>query len=395
MTVVNHITYARDVLAVVNPAAEVKEALLEEGGEALRLCYQCGSCAGNCPWNLVRNFTIRRIIREAQLGLVDFQDEDIWLCATCGMCVEQCPRGVKLIDIIRALRRTVVELGVGGVPDSLRITVKNISGTGNPLGETEETRADWAKGLGVKTFGRGTELLYFPCCLPCYDPQETGIARAMVRILQKAGSDSGILGNSEICCGEAIRKTGNESLFQSLAQKNITVFSENGVEKVLVSSPHCYHTFKNEYPELGGSLEVIHSTQYILELIKEKRIEFTGELGKKVIYHDPCYLGRHNGIYEEPRAVLRSIPGLELLEFRDNREASICCGGGAGRLWMETKKGERLSDIRLKQAIDLGAEVLAVACPYCMSMFKDSQLTVDNGETIEIKDISELVQEAI
>ena len=239
------------------------------------------------------------------------------------------------------------------------------------------------------------EVLYFPCCLPCYDAQLTGIARAVSGILQKAGVDFGILGVNEVCCGEAIRKAGNETLFQSLAQKNIENFHESGVQKIVVSSPHCYHTFINEYPELDGKFEVMHSTQYILGLIKEEKIKFTKELGKKVIYHDPCYLGRHNDVYDEPREVLKSIPGVELIEFRDNRESSICCGGGSGRVWMETKKGERLSDIRIEQAIELGADVLAVACPYCMSMFKDSQLTVDKGDTIEIKDISELVLEAL
>ncbi|TET41795.1 MAG: (Fe-S)-binding protein [Dehalococcoidia bacterium] len=382
-------------MAVANPVRETVDALLEEGGEALNLCYQCGLCSGTCPWNLVRSFTVRGMIHQAQLGLVDFEDEDVWLCATCGACVKQCPRGVELIDIIRALRRTIVGLGVGKVPESLRITVKSISGVGNPLGEAEEKRADWAQDTGVKTFTKGTELLYFPCCLPCYDPHMIGIAQATVGILKKVGVDFGILGTSETCCGEAIRKAGNESLFQSLAQKNITTFAESGVKSVLVSSPHCYHTFKNEYPELGSNFEVIHSTQYLLGLIKDQGLGFTKELRKKVVYHDPCYLGRHNGIYDEPREILRSIPGLELVEFPDYGEDSICCGGGAGRLWMETKKGERFSDLRLEQAIELGVEVLAVACPYCMCMFKDSQLTVDKGETIEIKDISELVQEAI
>jgi len=288
-----------------------------------------------------------------------------------------------------------VGLGVGKVPDPLRITAKNISSVGNPPGEEPEKRTDWTKDTDVKTFTKGTELLYFPCCLPCYDTKIAGIAQSTVGILKKAGVDFGILGASEVCCGEAIRKAGNESLFQSLAQTNIANFAENGVKKVLVSSPHCYHTFKNEYPELGSNFEVIHSTQYLLGLIKDRSLNLTKELNKKVVYHDPCYLGRHNDIYDEPREVLRSIPGLELIEFPDYGEESVCCGGGSGRLWMETKKGERFSDLRLEQAIDLGAEVLAVACPYCMTMFKDSQLTIERGETIEIKDISELVQEAI
>jgi Fe-S oxidoreductase len=163
----------------------------------------------------------------------------------------------------------------------------------------------------------------------------------------------------------------------------------------LVSSPHCYHTFKNEYPALGGNFEVVHTAQYLLELIRDQKLKLTKELNKKVAYQDPCYLGRHNGIYDEPREVLRSIPGLELIELPDSREESICCGGGGGRIWIETKKGERFSDLRLEQAIEAGAEILAVACPYCMLNFDDSVLTMDKGEIIEIRDISELVWGAI
>lgn len=380
---------------MINPARDVADVLSDEGGKAFELCYQCGLCTGSCPWNLVRSFIPRKMIHEAQLGLTDLEEEDIWLCVSCRACVQVCPRGVEIIDIMRASRRTIAGLGAGKVPDSLRLTVKSIAGTGNPLGEPEENRADWAKDLEVKQFIQGTELLYFPGCLPCYDPVARGVARAIVGILQASGIDFGILGTKETCCGEAVRKTGNEDLFQSLAQKNIANFSESGVKNVLVGSPHCYHTFKNEYPELGGDFEVIHTTQYLLHLIKDGKLKFTKELNKKVIYHDPCYLGRHNGIFDEPREILRSIPGVELIEFPDYRENSLCCGGGAGRVWMETKKGERFSDIKIEQALGSGAEVLALACPYCLTMFKDSRLTVPNGESIELKDIAELVREAM
>jgi Fe-S oxidoreductase len=281
------------------------------------------------------------------------------------------------------------------VPDPLRITVKNISGTGNPLGEAPEKRADWAKSLDVKTFTGNNDLLYFSCCVPCYDANIRGLAQATVGILKEAGVDFGILGVKESCCGEAVRKAGNEGLFQSLAERNIAAFHENGVKNILVSSPHCYHTFKNEYPALGGNFNVIHTTQYLAQLIDEGRIKPAKEFKKKVAYHDPCYLGRHNGIYEEPRKVLASIPGLELVELPDHHEDSLCCGGGSGRLWMETKKGERFADLRLEQALDLGAEVLAVACPYCCTMFKDSVASMNKSDVIEIKDISELIQQAI
>ena len=382
-------------MSAVAPFKEAADIVREAGGDILKLCYQCGLCTAICPWNLVKSFPVRRLIRQAQLGLTDFEDEEVWTCSACRLCVQRCPRGVEIIDIMRALRRAIVELGIAKVPDSLRITVKNISGIGNPLGEPREKRADWAKDVGVKTFTKGTEILYFPCCYQAYDPSIQRVARATVSILKKAEVDFGILDGNEVCCGESIRKSGSESVFQSLAQNNINVFAKAGVSKILVTSPHCYHTFKDEYPEFGGNFEVTHLSQYLYELIKEGRIKFTKELNKKVTYHDSCCLGRYQGIYDEPRQILESIPGLELVEMRDYRENSLCCGGCAGRLWMETKKGERFSDLRIERAIEAGASILAVACPYCMLNFEDSVLTSDKGDIIEIKDIAELVQEAI
>jgi len=380
---------------VVTPSKEAADIIKEEGGEILKLCYQCGMCTSTCPWNMVRSFLVRQIMHQAQLGLPDFEAEDMWLCVTCKACVDRCPRGVEIIDVWRALRKVIVEVGAGKVPDSLRLAVKNISGVGNPQGEEREKRVDWAKDLGIKTFTTGTEVLYFPCCYVAYDPQFQRVARATVNILKKVGVDFGILGAELSCCGESVRKAGNESLFQSLAQNNISLFNEAGVKKIIVTSPHCYHTFKNEYPELGGNFEVIHFSQYLAELIKRGDLRLTKGLNKKVTYHDSCYLGRHNDIYDEPRQVLESISGLELVEMYNFHNDSLCCGGGGGRIWEETKKGERFSDMRIEQALEAGASILAAACPYCMVNFQDSVLTLDKGDIIEIKDIAELVQEAI
>jgi len=379
----------------VTPLKEAVDIVNEEGGEILKLCYQCGTCTAVCPWNRVRDFIVRRIMHQGQLGLIDFEDEAVWLCATCNNCVKRCPRGVEIIDVMRALRRAVTELGIARVPDSLRITIKNISGVGNPLGEPEDRRANWAQDLDVKLYTEGTEVLYFPCCIPEYDHSVQRVALATVSILKKAGVDFGILGNRATCCGESVRKAGDEAVFRGLAQKNILTFEEFGVKKIIVSSPHCYHTFKNEYPALGGNFEVMHFTQYLLELIKQGRLKLTREVNLKVTYHDPCYLGRHNDIYDEPRAVLKSIPGLELIELPDHRENSLCCGGGGGRIWMETRSGERFSDIRVEQALASGANVLAVACPYCMLNLDDSVATLDKSDAIGVRDIAELVQEAL
>jgi len=383
-------------LETVAPYKEIIDVIKESGGEAFKLCYQCGLCDTVCPWNRVRTFSIRKIIREATFGLTEIESEDIWRCTTCGRCVQQCPRGVQQIELGVSLRRIATEYGVFPTPvKSIRTISAGLTAQGNPFGEERKNRADWAKGLSVKTFTEGMEILYFPGCYPSYDPRLKKVATATANILNRAGVDFGILGSKENCCGESIRKTGDEELFKRLARENIKTFIDNGVKKIVVSSPHCYHTFKNEYPEFMANFEVVHSSQYLFELIDEGRLELKKEYGKNVTYHDPCYLGRHNGIYDEPREVLKKVPGLELDEMPDSRENSLCCGGGGGRIWMETPKGERFSDLRLEQAIGVGAEVLATSCPYCITNFEDSRLNMEDSEALEIKDITEIIQEVI
>ncbi|MFP3879783.1 MAG: (Fe-S)-binding protein [Dehalococcoidia bacterium] len=382
-------------MEVLTPYKEATDVILEAGGEPLKLCYQCGLCTGICPWNQVRSFVVRRIMHQAQLGAIDFGGEDVWTCVTCGACVQRCPRGVEIIDIMRAIRRAVASLGIGVVPDALRISAKNIAGVGNPLGEAPEKRNDWAKELKVKEFASGTDLLYFPCCIPSYDPDVKTVARSTAIVFNKLGLDYGLIGTEAKCCGESIRKAGHEDTFLSLAQNNIQLFNSNGVKTVVASSPHCYYTFKYEYPELGGQFEAMHITQYLASLIDQGKLKFSREVKRKVIYSDPCYLGRHSDIYDEPRKVLESIPGVELMEFPDSREDALCCGGGGGRIWMDTPKGERFSDIRVEQAVEKGAEIIAVACPYCFLNYRDSVLSMGKAETVQVKDIIELVAEAM
>jgi Fe-S oxidoreductase len=380
----------------VAPYKEIIDVIKSSGGEAFKRCFQCGLCDVVCPWNRVRNFSMRKLVRQAVFGLTDIESEDIWLCTTCGRCPQQCPRDVKQIESGVALRRIATEYGVFPAPVKAIRTVRgSLVGEGNTLSEERAKRADWAKGLSVKPFTEGMEILYFPGCYPSYDPRLKKVAVATANILNKAGVDFGILGTKENCCGESIRKTGDEEVFKRLAKENIKAFIDNGVRKILVSSPHCYHTFKNEYPEFMVHFEVIHISQFLFKLINEGRLKLTGEYGKKVTYHDPCYLGRHNGIYDEPREVLKKIPGLELNEMPDSHVDSLCCGGGGGRVWMETRKGERFSDLRIDQAMGVGAEVLATCCPYCITMFEDSRLTREVTEKIEVKDITEIIQEVM
>jgi Fe-S oxidoreductase len=375
---------------------EIIDIIKAKGGEAFKLCYQCGKCDAVCPWNKVRTFSMRKIVREATFGLTEIESEDIWRCTTCGRCPQQCPRDVKQIESGVSLRRVATEYGVFPKPvRAIRTVSASLVGKGNPLNEDREKRANWADGLSVNTFTEGMEILYFPGCYLSYDPRLKKVARATAGILNKAGIDFGILGSMENCCGESIRKTGDEELFKRLARENIKTFIDHGVKKILVSSPHCYHTFKNEYPEFRVNFEVVHIARFLFELIHAGKIELTQEYAKKVTYHDPCYLGRHNGIYDEPREALKKIPGLELKEMPESRLDSLCCGGGGGRIWMETPKGERFSDLRLDQAIGVGAQVLATSCPYCIANFEDSRLTLNVTERILVKDITEIIREVI
>ncbi|MFZ5868401.1 MAG: (Fe-S)-binding protein [Thermodesulfobacteriota bacterium] len=383
-------------METVTPYKEIIDVIKASGGDAFKRCFQCGLCDTVCPWNRVRSFSMRKLVREATFGLTEIESEDIWRCTTCGRCPQQCPRDVKQIESGVALRRIANEYGVFPAPvKTVRTINAGLVAQGNPFGEDREKRAAWAEGLSVRPFSEEMEILYFPGCYLCYDPRLKKVARATANILNSAGVDFGILGAKENCCGESIRKTGDEELFKRLAKENIKTFVEHGVRKILVSSPHCYHTFKNEYPEFRVNFEVVHISQYLFELVNEGRLQLKKDYPKKVTYHDPCYLGRHNNIFDEPRGVLDKIPGLELNEMVESRSDSLCCGGGGGRVWMETQKGERFCDLRIDQALNLQAEVLVTSCPYCITMLEDSRVTMNVAETIEVKDLTEIIQEVI
>jgi Fe-S oxidoreductase len=380
----------------VAPFAEAIEEIKKAGADSCRLCFQCGKCDVYCPWNKVRDFSIRKIIREATLGLTEIEGDDIWRCTTCGSCPSICPRGVGQIEIGVAIRRVAAEYGM--FPESVsavRSASASLVSEGNPLNAKRATRADWADGANVSPFAEEMDYLYFVGCYFAYDPRLKKVAIATANILNKAGVSFGILGSHESCCGESIRKTGGEQEFRSLAKENIKTFIDHGVKKIIVSSPHCYHTFVNEYPEFMVKFEVVHVSQLLAELIEEGRLEFIGEYPKKVTYHDPCYLGRHNGVYNEPRQTLQAVPGLELIEMPASRKDSLCCGGGGGRIWMETPKNERFSDLRLEQATATGAEVLVTSCPYCITNFEESRLGMEGDDVLEVKDITEIVDEVI
>ncbi len=378
------------------PIKDVIEEIKEYGGYPVKYCYQCGKCDTVCPWNRVRKFSMRKLIREATFGLTEIENEEIWRCTTCGRCQEVCPREVKQIQNMMAVRRMAT--GYGVFPEHIkpvRAVTAGLGAEGNPFGEPRANRADWSKGLNVKTFEEGMEALYFPGCYLCYDPRLKKVAVATAKVLNAAGVDYGILGEEENCCGESIRKTGNEEMFKELAKANIKSWIDHGVKKIVVSSPHCYHTFKNEYPEFNVHFEIVHISEFICQLINEGRLQINKEYAKKVIYHDPCYLGRHNHIYDEPRDVLKNIPGLELVEYEENRVNSLCCGMGGGRIWVDTLMADRFVNLRLEQAVALGAQELVTTCPYCVTNFEDARVNMNFDNVIEIKDLTEVLQELI
>jgi Fe-S oxidoreductase len=385
----------------INP--EIREALVEMGAEDIFKCYQCGKCASVCPWFQVGtyDFPIFRLAVEAAMGMMAAsEDKDelarevdkIYRCVGCEACMDQCPHGVNIPDIFRAGRRLLVDFG--SYPDALKGIVQKIHNVGNPLGEPREKRRDWASELDVPAFETGMDYLYFACCIPSYDPRLKSVAQATAKVLKAAGVSFGILGSKERCCGEAIRRIGAESVFDEVRQANTAAFREAGVKSVVVSSPHCYSSFLKDYPETDADFEVTHISQVLARLIQDGRLKPVKPFEKKVVYHDPCVLGRQNGIYDEPRQVLRSVPGLDLLEVEEFcRNLSVCCGAGSGGLWMEWEKTERIAAVRVKQLADTGADVIAVACPYCLQMIEETAKSMQID--IPVMDITEILLEAL
>ncbi|HXX36203.1 MAG TPA: (Fe-S)-binding protein [Thermodesulfobacteriota bacterium] len=370
---------------------EAVDMIKNAGGEAFRLCFQCGLCTASCPWNNVRTFMPHKIITQSKFGLIERGGEDWWLCTTCNLCLSRCPRGVSTTDIMVALRRILVE--EGRVPITLRDALEAVFKQGNPWGRARNKRSEWAEGLGIRDFTQGdkADMLLYVGCASSYDPRVQKVSKALVNIFTKAGIDVGILGNEETCCGNEVRRMGEKGLFEMLVEHNLELFHNYGINQIVTISPHCYNAIKNEYQD--NKIEVKHYTQFLAELVDTGKLTFSHPFEKVVTYHDPCYLGRHNSLYDEPRQILKRIPGLALVEMLDYRENSLCCGGGGGRMWVETEKEERFSDLRINQAVDAGAKVLATSCPFCMLNLEDSLLTMDKGDELEIKDISEIVQE--
>lgn len=380
-------------------ASQVDPAVIRKDvGETFKACMQCGACTGVCPWGAVAGYNPRRILRSIALDASSnvSVDDASWTCATCNSCVEQCPRGIGILDLIKSVRRQVVE--AGALPEYFDAPVKSLSANGNPWSGKGENRPDWAMGANLPTYTKEHEYCLFTCCVTAYDTstdkgnQRAGIA--LLRLLEQAGVSYGTLGTTESCCGDMADKIGVSGAASDLIGKNTRMFLEAGVSKILALSPHCLNSFSKNYEGLRD-IPSVHTTELLDRLIREGALKPVNKLDLKVTYHDPCYLGRHLSIYDPPRRILESIPGITLLEMQNSRERSFCCGGCGGGPWKDNGDGESLAEVRVREAVSTGAEVIVTACPYCILMLNEGIAKLGVGKKIRVQDVTELLLQSI
>ena len=358
---------------------DLKEHLLKVGPELLKVKGKAEVSSAN-----------------PNIALVDkvITEDELWACTTCHACQEVCPVSNEHIDKIIDLRRNLV-LEQSSIPETAEGALRSIEARGHPWRGTTVSRTDWAEGLDIKTLADDSDIdiLYWVGCTSALEDRSMKIAQAVARALKLAGINFGILGAEESCCGEPARRLGNEYLFQIQAQKNIGLLKGYSVKKIVTACPHCYNTIKNEYPQYGGDFEVIHHTEFLANLFEEGKLRIIKGNGGVVTYHDSCYLGRYNNIYQPPRQILNNMPDVTPVEMERNRGSSFCCGGGGGRMWLEERIGTRISEIRLEQILETKAQTVATACPFCLQMFDDAIKAQAVEESLKVMDIAELIAE--
>ena len=388
----------------------------------LDACTRCGRCQEVCPSYLTgKALSPKKLIQELKAHLAEqgpallrhkgdgegvadacplvdgvVSEDELWACTTCAACEEACPVHVEPISKIVAMRRNLV-LEQGKIAGSAMSSLRSVQDRGHPWKGAAASRMDWTNGLHVKPLSsNGTSgILFWVGCTAAVQERGMNIPVSLMKILSAAGVNVGLLGHEESCCGHFARRLGDEYLFQCQAKQNIETLQRYHVKKIVTICPHCYHTLKDEYPQFGGEFEVVHHTELILQLITEGRLKFSRELNKVVAYQDPCYLGRYHEIYEAPRKILAAIPGIKVVEMAHCRSESLCCGAGGGRMWMEEEPSQRVSGLRMKDALATKADMVITACPFCMQMFEDAGKGLDLEKPMEVLDLVELLERAV
>jgi len=380
-------------------------------------CTECGRCQQECPAcatgkplnprlvmqrikeNLLANGPLLRRGGVATVPLIGTEEgsidpESIWSCTTCGACLAACPVFIEQMPKLTKMRRHLVQMDAD-FPEELLNLFENMEQRSNPWGIAPGERGKWASAITAPTFEAGsTEYLLYVGCAGSFDPRSKQVTLAMAQILEAAGVSWGILGKEEKCCGESLRRLGNEFLFDRMARENVALFKEKRVQKIITQCPHCFTTLKNDYRQYGLELEVIPHAEFIESLLRDGRLKLKETETGKVVFHDSCYLGRHNGVYQAPRSVIELATGSAPAEMARNRENSFCCGAGGGRMWMEEHLGERINLNRVSEALTGSPDTICVTCPYCMTMMEDGLKELGGGET-RVRDLAEVVAQGL
>lgn len=384
-------------------------------------CTECGRCTWNCPANIVgKSLSPRELIVDIRKRTFDkaplivegktegelyektlihnyISDKVLWQCTTCLACVQECPVMIEHVDSIVDMRRNLV-LTESEFPPQLNSVFKSLETNYTPWVFNAADRAAWAEGMNIKTMAedKDGEILFWVGCAGSFDERYKKVTKAFAAIMQKAGVDFRILGTEEKCNGDTARRLGNEYLSQMMMRENIETINNYGVKKVVTACPHCFHSLKNEFPQFGGNYEVTHHTVFIEELIAKGKIQIKEETeNHKVTYHDSCYLGRYNNIYDAPRNSLSKVAGLDIVEMKRNKSKGFCCGAGGGRMFLEDDEGGRINEERTREALETKADTIASACPFCMTMMTDGVKHFEKTDEVAVKDIAEIILENI
>jgi Fe-S oxidoreductase/nitrate reductase gamma subunit len=386
----------------------------------LDACTACGRCQAQCPaYNSGKPLSPKEVILDLRNYMHELaatpvagtgmegaesrqmvgeviRDETLWACTTCGACVQECPVMIEHIDTIVDMRRHLV-MNEARMPETVEQALRSMEQRSHPWRGTPYTRTSWMEGLDIPVLSEkgGAEYVFWVGCTGALMDRNIKVTQAVATILKAAGIDFAVLGEEEVCTGDPARRLGNEYLFQMLAQRNIETLQRYGVKKILTQCPHCFNTLLHEYPQFGGTFEVIHHTQFVEQLLREGRLKLTKSITQIITYHDSCYLGRHNGIYQAPRDILQQIPGVKTVEMAHNRERGLCCGAGGGHAWMDENSPRKVNFMRTEEAVRTKADVIGSACPFCLQMFEDGIRGVHAEESLAVQDLAEIVAKAL